>query len=185
LWFTGRKTLRTPVLQLEKKNTRGDSKLLSSHIAERESIVIPLLLRIASLLTLLHGIGHTIGGVFSVDVPPGTPEGNVVAVMKSTHFDVMGATRTYWDFFFGFGLIITVSLLIQTILFWQLAGLAKTDAKRLRPIIAVFFLGHIGYAILAWRFFFAPPLIGSVLTAIALGLAYVRAGVPKPSPESS
>jgi hypothetical protein len=141
-------------------------------------------LRIASLLSLLHCIGHTIGGVFSVDAPPGTPEGNVVEAMKSTHFDVIGATRTFWDFFFGFGLIISVSSLLQSVLFWQLAGLAKTDPGRLQPIIAGFLFANIGYAILAWKFFFAPPFVGAVLIAAALGLAYLKAGVATSRPES-
>lgn len=139
-----------------------------------------LFLRIASFLSLLHCIGHTIGGVFGIDAPPGTTEGKVIDAMKSNHFDVMGANRSFWDFFFGFGLNISVSELVQAVLFWQLAGLAKTDPRRLRPIIAGFFLANIAYAILAWRYFFAPPLVGAVLTAIALGLAYWRAGVAAP-----
>jgi hypothetical protein len=63
-------------------------------------------LRVASVLTVLHCIGHTIGGVFGVDAPPGTKEGAVVEAMKSNQFDVMGATRSFWDFFIGFGLTI-------------------------------------------------------------------------------
>jgi hypothetical protein len=142
---------------------------------EGKRLTPSMFLRIASVLTFLHCIGHTIGGVVGVDAPAGTAEGAVVEVMKSKHFEVMGASRSYWDFFFGFGLIITVTLLIQSVLFWQLAGLAKIDAARIRPIIAGLFFANIAYGILAWRFFFAPPLIGSVLTAIALGLAYLKA----------
>jgi hypothetical protein len=53
---------------------------------------------VAAVLSLLHCIGHTIGGVFGVDAPSGTKEGAVVEAMKSNQFDVMGATRSYWDF---------------------------------------------------------------------------------------
>ena len=134
------------------------------------------LLRVASVLTLLHCIGHTIGGVFSVDAPPGTKEGAVVSTMKSNQFDVMGATRSFWDFFIGYGLTISVSELLQAVVFWQLAGLAKADPLRMRPIIAVFLLANLGFAILAWRYFFLPPLLGDLLIAIALALAWVRAG---------
>ena len=134
-----------------------------------------LFLRIASVLTVLHCIGHTIGGVFSVDAPPGTKEGAVVSTMKSNQFDVMGATRSFWDFFIGFGLTITVSSLLQAVVFWQLAGLAKTEPGRIRPIIAAFLFANIGFAILAWRYFFIPPFVGAVLTAIVLGAAYLVA----------
>ena len=135
-----------------------------------------LLLRVASVLTVLHSIGHTIGGVFSVDAPPGTKEGAVVSTMKSTQFDVMGATRSFWDFFIGYGLTISVSSLLQAVVFWQLAGLAKSDPDRIRPIIAAFLVANLGFAILAWKYFFIPPLLGDLLITIALGLAYLRAG---------
>jgi hypothetical protein len=133
-------------------------------------------LRVASVLAFLHCVGHTIGGVFGVDAPPGTKEGAVVDTMKSNQFDVMGATRSYWDFFIGYGLTISVSLLVQAVVFWQLAGLAKTEPSRTRPIIAAFFLANLGFAILAWRYFFIPPFVGGVLTTIVLGIAYLGAG---------
>jgi len=132
-------------------------------------------LRVAAVLSLLHCIGHTIGGVFSVDAPSGTKEGAVVAAMKSNQFDVMGATRSYWDFFIGYGLTISISGLLQAVVFWQFAGLAKTDPRRMRPIIAVFLLANLGFAILAWKYFFIPPLVGDLLITTALGLAYLRA----------
>jgi hypothetical protein len=135
-----------------------------------------LLLRIASVLTVLHCIGHTIGGVFSVDAPPGTKEGAVVSMMKSNEFDVIGATRSFWDFFIGYGLTISVSSLLQAVVFWQLASIAKTETRRIRPIIAAFLLANLGFALLAWRYFFIPPLLGDLLTTIVLALAYVTVG---------
>ena len=134
-----------------------------------------LFLRIASLLTVLHCVGHTVGGVFGVDAPPGTKEGAVVEAMKSNRFDVMGATRSYWDFFIGYGLTISISLLLQAVVFWQLADLAKTEAGRIRSIIAVFVMANAAFAVLAWRYFFIPPLVGSLLTVIVLGVAYLGA----------
>jgi hypothetical protein len=127
------------------------------------------------VLAFLHCIGHTIGGVFGVDAPPGTKEGAVVEVMKSNQFDVMGANRSYWDFFIGYGLTISLSELLLAVVFWQLAALAKTEPRRIRPIIAAFLLANLGFAILAWRYFFVPPLLGDLLVIIALGLACLTA----------
>ena len=141
-----------------------------------KTISTAFFLRVASVLTVLHCIGHTIGGVFGVDAPPGTKEGAVVQAMKSNQFDVMGVTRSFWDFFIGYGLTISVSSLIQAVVFWQLAGLAKTEPKRIRPIIAAFLFANLGFAVLAWRYFFMPPLVGAVLTTIVLAVAYVGAG---------
>jgi hypothetical protein len=61
-----------------------------------------LFLRIASALTLLHGVLHTIGGVFGSPAP-GVQQGTL-AMMKANHFLVMGLDRSFWKFYMGFGL---------------------------------------------------------------------------------
>jgi hypothetical protein len=38
--------------------------------------------------------------------------------MKSHHFDAMGFSRTYWDFYYGFGLVISGYLLVQAVMLW-------------------------------------------------------------------
>jgi len=67
-------------------------------------------LRSASVITLLFAAGHAMGAVDSWS-PSG--ETAVLGAMRSFHFDVMGTTRTYLDFYLGFGLYITVLLLLQ------------------------------------------------------------------------
>ena len=55
-----------------------------------------IFLRIASGLTMIHAVLHTIGGVFG-GAAPGVQQATV-AVMKANEFAVMGAMRSYWDF---------------------------------------------------------------------------------------
>lgn len=64
---------------------------------------------------------------------------------------------------------------METILLWQLASLAKTDAARLRPMIAVIALATVGSGLIAWRFIFPVPALFSAVLVVALGLAYVTA----------
>ena len=61
-----------------------------------------LFLRIASVLTLIHAALHTIGGVFG-GAAPGVQQA-VVTAMQVNQFQVMGVTRTFWDFHMGLGL---------------------------------------------------------------------------------
>ena len=61
-----------------------------------------LFLRIASILTFVHCVLHTFGGVLS-SPRHGAEEVAVIEAMKSHSFDVMGSMRSYWDFFFGYG----------------------------------------------------------------------------------
>jgi hypothetical protein len=140
-----------------------------------------LFLRAASILTLLHSIGHTVGGVFGVDADPTPEEATALGAMKSHRFEVMGSMRSLWDFFFGWGLIISISLLVQAVLFWQLASLANKGMREIRPIVAGFFLGYIGFAILSWNYFFIVPTVNEVLIAICLGLAFRSLGRLAPS----
>ena len=83
--------------------------------------------------------------------------------------------RTYWDFFFGYGIIATITLLVQAVLFWQLATLAKTHAALTRPILILFFFNFAATAIVAWRYFFIAPAITELLIAACLAAALFSA----------
>jgi hypothetical protein len=127
-----------------------------------------VLLRIASVLTLIHAALHTIGGVFGKTPPDVQP---VVTAMQGNQFLAMGVMRTMWDFHMGLGLAISVLLTMEGVVFWQLGALAKTDAARLRPILATFLVGYLGVAVVSYRYFFAGPVITEILIALCLGLA--------------
>jgi hypothetical protein len=128
-----------------------------------------LFLRIASVLTLVHAVLHTIGGVFG-GAAPGAQQAAVTA-MQINQFQVMGVTRTFWDFYMGLGLAGSVSMTVEAVVFWQLGSLAKTDALRLRPILATFLIGFLGVAVVSYRYFFVAPVITEILIALCLGLA--------------
>jgi len=133
-----------------------------------------LLLRIASILALLFAAGHTSGGLSSWS-PAG--ETDVLRAMRSFHFDAAGVSRTYLDFYLGFGFVNGVFLLMQAVVFWQLASIAKTDAFRVRPLIGSFLLANAVSAFLAWRFIFVVPVVSFAAIAACLGLAFYSAGV--------
>jgi hypothetical protein len=130
-------------------------------------------LRIASVLTLIHAVLHTVGGVFGT-ADPG-PAAVAVAAMKSNQFLLLGNTRSYWDFYMGMGLCVSTFLTIEAIVFWMLGSLAKTDAARLRPILLVFVVGYLALAVNSWRYFFIGPVVTEILIAACLVLAITTA----------
>jgi hypothetical protein len=132
-----------------------------------------IFLRIASVLTMIHAVLHTIGGVFG-GAAPGVQQATV-AEMKANEFAVMGVTRSYWDFYMGLGLVVSVFLTMEAIVFWQLGSLAKMDALRLRPVVATFLVGYLCAAVVSYRYFFAAPVIVEILIALCLGLAIASA----------
>jgi hypothetical protein len=99
----------------------------------------------------------------------------VLKAMKAFRFNAEGVTRTYFDFYLGFGLILSVYLFLQAVLLWQLAALAKSDALRLRPLLVSFFLASVVSAGLSWKFIFAVPAVSFAVIAVGLGLAFFAA----------
>jgi hypothetical protein len=132
-----------------------------------------LFLRIAAVLTFIHAVLHTIGGVFG-KVEPG-PAAVAVEAMKANQFLLMGHMRSFWDFYRGMGLGATISLTTEAVVFWQLGLLAKTEARRLRPILATFLVAYAALSVNSYAYFFLGPVIVEILIAACLGLAMATA----------
>ena len=132
-----------------------------------------ILLRVASVLTLSFAAGHTMGA-WDFWSPAGETE--VLSAMRAFRFDALGVDRTYLDFYLGFGFIVSVYLLLQAILLWQLAAIAKLEALHVRPLIGSFFVASTVGALLSWKFIFAVPVTCFTVVAVCLGLAFHAAG---------
>jgi hypothetical protein len=129
-------------------------------------------LRIASGLTLLFAAGHAMGAIDSWS-PSG--ETDVLRSMRAFEFDVSGTIRTYWHFYMGFGVYITVLMLMQAVVLWQMASLARVNVSLVRPLIgAVGVASLIGTAVI-WAFIFAVPALLSLACTVCVGLAFVSA----------
>jgi hypothetical protein len=135
-----------------------------------------LYLRTASILTFLHAILHTIGGVFG-KAEPG-PQQVAVDAMKANHFPLMGSIRSFWEFYRGMGLGLTIFLVAIAVVLWQLSSLAKTDSRRLRPIYWTLLAAFFAMAVNSYVYFFWPPVIVELLIAVCLVEAIVTSKAP-------
>jgi len=129
-----------------------------------------ILLRIASGLTFVFFGGHTLRALDPSSRGP--EEAAVFMAMQSYPFSIMGFRRTHWDFYRGFSLLFSVALLMLALLLWQLAGLARTDPARTRPIVATLFVGYLAFTVLCGMYFFTAPATVSAAAAICLALAF-------------
>jgi hypothetical protein len=131
-----------------------------------------VLLRAAAALTFVHAVFHTVGGLLK---PPahGAQEIAVLDAMKGFTFDFMGSMRSYWDFYFGFGLFVTLGLVLQAILLWQLAPLAGKAPHVARPLLRTLLASFAVMMLLSWRYFFVAPLATEALIAVLIALACV------------
>jgi glycerol uptake facilitator-like aquaporin len=133
-----------------------------------------LWLHIAAVVTFVQAVAHTVGAVFG-DPDPG-PATVAVEAMRANQFVVMGHLRSYSDFYRALGLGVTIFLTAEAIVFWQLSSLAKTDARRLRPILVTFLVAYAALGVMSEIYLFVGPVIGEVLIAACLGMAIVGAG---------
>jgi hypothetical protein len=132
-----------------------------------------LFLRVAAVLTLIHAVLHTIGGVFG-EIEPG-PASVAAEAMKANRFVLMGHIRSFWEFYRGMGLAVTIFLAAEAIVFWQLGSLARADARRLRPAVGTFMVAYAVLAVNSYTYFFFAPVIVEILIAACLGVAIITA----------
>ena len=122
--------------------------------------------RIAAVLLLLLDVGHTSG------FPWSDPKWGVdLTSMRSTHFDIMGSSRTYWDFYLGFGLFDSVFLLLGVVLAWQLGSLPAETLTRMRATAWVFALCFAAITVVSWRYLFILPIAFSIVITLCLTAA--------------
>jgi uncharacterized membrane protein len=129
-------------------------------------------LRISSIITFLFAAGHTLGGL-KYWSPMG--DNAVLQAMRSVRFDTMGANRSYFDFYMGFGYSLSVTQVMLAILLWQLAALARTNAPGVRPMIAVIILAVAASSVIAWQFILPVPALFSLVQLASLAVAFVVA----------
>jgi hypothetical protein len=130
-----------------------------------------LWLRISAAVAMLLAIGHTLGGR-KYWSPMG--ENPVLQAMRDSHFDVMGASRSYFDFYMAFGYSLSVALVMQAILLWQLAGLASAQPARVRAMVAVIAVAVVVSGVIAWRLIFPVPALFSLVLAACLVAALLK-----------
>lgn len=92
--------------------------------------------------------------------------------MRSSHFQILGASRTYWDFYIGFGLTISVLLLLAAILAWELGALAAQASPLMRVTAWALPLCFAALTVLNCMYFFVIPIVfSSVITVCLFGAA--------------
>jgi formate-dependent nitrite reductase membrane component NrfD len=134
-------------------------------------------LRTAAVLTGLLALGHTLGRPWT---PIKTPEAAAaVAAMREVHFAALGVTRSYFEFYEGFGLCISAFAFMVAGLLWRQADAARAGRPVDRAMILIELAGFVAMGAVSARFIFAVPAAFNAAIAIALaGAAFAS----RPSP---
>lgn len=129
-------------------------------------------LRGLAVILGLFALGHTLGTA-APRVTRGADEAAVFDAMRRFRFPVMGYERSYWDFYRGFALTISIQLLITTIIAWQLGSLAKRDPRAALPMTGALVASSVGMLVLGRLFFFKGPIVFSALATVVGAVACV------------
>jgi hypothetical protein len=129
--------------------------------------------RIACYLSVLFCVAHTIGALLT-EPSFGMPAHAVFELMKSVKFDCDGASCTWYGFWFGFGITVSLFLLVSAIIAWQLDKVTPENWPVVSVIAWALFAVHVINVAICWKYFFVAAGVSQTLIAIFLGIGALR-----------
>ena len=124
-------------------------------------------LRVLAVILGLFALGHTLGTA-APKVTRGVREAVVFRAMQGYRFPMLGFERSYWEFYRGFALTISLLMFVLAALAWQLAAVSRRAPREALPMAVSLLVGCVGLLVLGVAFFFIPPI---VFSAAAVGVA--------------
>jgi hypothetical protein len=126
-------------------------------------------LRVAAALQAFFTFGHTVGGIPRKAIH-GLQEQALFDAMRALQFDVMGSTRSNWDFYRGFSITVSIAFAVLTVLLWQLATMSRAQPANARPLVATILVGELLIAFVSLNDFFIIPSVTAVLVSLCLAV---------------
>ena len=115
-------------------------------------------------------VGHTLG---VMKPPTGGPQAAVFDAMTRVHFPVMGFNRSYGDFYRGFGLFVSVEFVLLAVIALQVGAVGRRDPRQALPLAWTLEAGCVATAVLSWLYFFAAPIVMSIVAVVCSTVALV------------
>jgi hypothetical protein len=129
--------------------------------------------RLAAFVLSLFFVAHTSGGMLA-QKSLGPQSDAVFAAMKSVRFDFNGAICSWYGFWFGFGLMVSVFLLFSAVMAWQLDKVPPETWSSVSVLAWALVLAHLCNAILSFAYFFAGPGFLASGVTLLLGAGALR-----------
>jgi hypothetical protein len=129
-------------------------------------------LRIAAVLQALGTVGHNLA-TLSTKPTHGPGEQAVFDAMRGFRFNMMGSTRSTWDFYRGYQFSTTVTFVLIVVLLWLLSNMSRSAPREARPLVLALLIAQLFNMGIAWEFFFAGPGVVGGLIALCLATAVI------------
>jgi hypothetical protein len=132
-----------------------------------------LLLRIASVIMLLHNVGHTIGHSGWKKAPE--PEKQEVIKQMTDHtFPFMGAIHSMADYYDGYGYAGTLALLLFAAILWIASGVNEQNKGIIQKILVATAVILLAWGIDELIFFFPFAASFSFLACLLTVVSIVQ-----------
>ena len=130
--------------------------------------------RALAVVLAFFTLGHTLGTRKAITTAP--EEAAVIASMQQYRVPVMGFLRSYWDFYRGFSVTISVLLAALMVFAWQLGTLSRRNPREALPFAVTILIACVANAIVSFSYFFTAPMATSVVAVLcaAVGTVLVR-----------
>lgn len=139
-------------------------------------------LRIAAGLQAFGTMGHNLA-TLSTKPTHGATEQAVFDAMRGFQFDIMGSTRSTWDFYRGYQFSTTVTFVLTVVLLWLLSNMSNSAPREAKALVLALLIAQLCNVLIGWQFFFAAPAVVGSLIAICIALAMVGLYRPeRPAP---
>jgi hypothetical protein len=132
-----------------------------------------LLLRIAAVAILIHILGHMMG--HSKWKEPADPvRQEVVRQMLENKAPFMGSVRSMGDYYEGYSLCITATLIMMMLIAWSLSGTASENPAVTSKALLPLSLCLIAFSVVEFIYFFAFAASISLVAGVLVGAASLQ-----------
>lgn len=129
--------------------------------------------RLASYTLVLYTFGHTVGAV--IRTPDfGVESTHVATTMKTVHVVAEGADRTWYDFYRGFGIFVSLFFILSVFMTFYIGGKTAAERRALLPLTCGLGVCYGVSIVIACAYFFAMPIMFSTAVTLLLAVAAAR-----------
>jgi hypothetical protein len=123
--------------------------------------------RLAAYVLVLFAYGHTFGAV--IPTPQfGAESAAVASAMKTVHFAAQGANCTWYGFYRGFGIFVSIFFVFSALMAWHLGGRTVEERRAFAPVTWALFASFAGSIVTSSVYFFPAPIVFSILVTARL-----------------
>lgn len=133
----------------------------------------PILLRTAIGIATVQYLAHAFLFLRGTNPHDGN-EAALLSTMKTLHWNFGGSARSYWNFFFGYGLVGILFGGVEIVSLWMVMNVADSHPAFQRKVIITWMIAVAIHAVLVLRYFFLLPFLFECAVVFLLLASFLK-----------